>query len=282
MISFQNLLREEFIQKKDYLESLKTNRINSSKEFIIWAETKINELHNWLKEHQFDNEQEEILFFKEIKPSIISKLIFQKAVLQIELNTPKGKSQCNKYYEDELIKHSEYPLKDIKFYHYYRSGSTDFDNIYFTRASKKNIFETECFQIISDHRLSTCFDFKIARIIASGELVQYIEKQLFNLNKSPEINDSNTKSKFNWTGTKVDITEVVYAFQATGCINYGNFDLKELAHFLGTMLNIEIDSNLYGNYSDIKSRKVSKTRFIISMSEKLIEKMDNEDSKKKP
>jgi hypothetical protein len=75
---------------------------------------------------------------------------------------------------------------------------------------------------------------------------------------------------------------MVYGFQASGCINNGNIDLKEFAIFLGTMFNVEIDSNLYGNYSDIKSRKVSKTRFINTMSEKLIEKMDDEDSKKKP
>ena len=71
--------------------------------------------------------------------------------------------------------------------------------------------------------------------------------------------------------------KIVYGFQASGCINNGNFDLKELAIFLGTLLNVEIDSNLYGHYSDIKSRKVSKTRFINTMSEKLIEKIEEDD-----
>lgn len=118
----------------------------------------------------------------------------------------------------------------------------------------------------------------MATIVANDMFTTHLE------NKLDELNGKNNslEFKFNWTGSKVDMTELVYAFQATGCINNGNVDLKELAIFLGTMFNIEIDSNLYGNYSDIKSRKVSKTRFINSMSDKLIEKMDNEDSKKKP
>jgi len=110
----------------------------------------------------------------------------------------------------------------------------------------------------------------------------YLEKKLDELNGKCKFNSTQIDHKFNWTGTKVDLTEMVYGFQAAGSINNGNFDLKEFAIFLGTMFNVEIDSNLYGNYSDIKSRKVSKTRFINTMSDKLIEKMDNEDSKKKP
>jgi hypothetical protein len=117
--------------------------------------------------------------------------------------------------------------------------------------------------------------------MANDLFVIHLENKLDELNGKSKSNSTQINRKFNWTGTKVDMTELVYAFQATCCINNGNFDLKELAIYLGAVFNIEIDSNLYGNYSDIKSRKVSKTRFINTMSEKLIEKMDNEDSKKK-
>jgi hypothetical protein len=122
----------------------------------------------------------------------------------------------------------------------------------------------------------------VATIIANDLFAIHLENKLDELDGKNISQNASIDRRFNWTGSKVDLTEMVYGFQASGCINNGNIDLKEFAIFLGTMFNVEIDSNLYGNYSDIKSRKVSKTRFINTMSEKLIEKMDDEDSKKKP
>ena len=77
------------------------------------------------------------------------------------------------------------------------------------------------------------------------------------------------------------MTEMVYAFQATGSINHGHFDLIELAQYLGSMFHTDIESNLYGNYSDIKNRKGVRTRYLNSMSEKVNEKMDKEDAKRR-
>jgi hypothetical protein len=122
----------------------------------------------------------------------------------------------------------------------------------------------------------------VATIIANDMFARHLENKLDELNGKCKFNIKPMDHKFNWTATKVDLTEMVYGFQAAGSINNGNFDLKEFAVFLGTMFNVEIDSNLYGHYSDIKSRKVIKTRFINTMSDKLIERIDNEDSKKKP
>lgn len=282
MKAFEQLLLEEYLEKTNELNDLKENRICCCKVSILWAESKIAELHKKLKDYEFENVQDEINFFKKIKPFIISKLIFEKEVLRIETNKPLGKVQKRKYLEEELKKISTHPQKDINFYQYYRSETNENDIIYFTRASKKNIFETECFLVNSDPKLSTCYDYKVAKIKAFDELVKYLENEICNLKAKSKSPNDNNKSKFNWTGTKVDLTEMIYGFQAAGSINNGNFDLKEFAIFLGKMFNVEIDSNLYGNYSDIKSRKVPKTRFINTMSDKLIEKMDNEDSKKMP
>ncbi len=137
MILFQYTFRDEFLEKSIQLEKLKKDKIKSNKEFILWAETKIEELHQWLKSYDFENNQDEIEFFKVIKPSVISKLILQKEILRIETNVPRGKIQIRKFYEAELRKIYGYSLNNNKFYQYYRSGSEEFDELYFTRASKK-------------------------------------------------------------------------------------------------------------------------------------------------
>ncbi len=135
MILFQYTFRDEFLEKSIQLEKLKKDKIKSNKEFILWAETKIEELHQWLKSYDFENNQDEIEFFKVIKPSVISKLILQKEILRIETNVPRGKIQIRKFYEAELRKIYGYSLNNNKFYQYYRSGSEEFDELYFTRAS---------------------------------------------------------------------------------------------------------------------------------------------------
>lgn len=70
MIAFQYALRDEFLEKSIQSKKQKKNRIKHSKEFILWAETKIDGLHQWLKTFDFEDEREEIEFFKKIKPSI--------------------------------------------------------------------------------------------------------------------------------------------------------------------------------------------------------------------
>lgn len=277
MISFQNLFQEEFLHKDNQLHNHRKDRINNSKEFILWAEPKIKELHLWLKMHDFKDDQEEICFFKEIKPDIFSKLIFQKEVLRIETNTPTGKQHSRKFYEEELKKLSEYPQKDIKFYHYYRSNSKEFDRLYFTRKTKKNILETECFQINSDTRLSTCYDYKVAKIIANDNLVKYIENQINKLKMKNKESQEPYKSKLQWSGTKTDLAELVYVLHAGKIIDNGKTDIKEIATQLGRTFNIDLNETIYRSYIDIKNRKNSKTKFIDTLSENFNKKIFEEE-----
>lgn len=277
MTPYQNLLQEEFFEKIVLLENLKTDKVNSSKEFILWAESKIKELHQWLKLYDFENEQEEIYFFKEIKPCIISKIIFQKEILRIETNVPIGKTQSRKFYEEELNKLADYPQKDIKFYQYYRSNSKESDSLYFTRASQKNILETECFQINLDPRLSTCYDYQVAKIIANDELVKHIEDQINGLKKKKNKDEINHKSKLHWSGSKTDLAELIYALHSIKIINNGNTDIKEITAELGKIFNIELNESIYRSYIDIKNRKNSKTKFIDNLSENFNKKIQEEE-----
>jgi len=272
----------EFEREYEVLKNTSDDVLTVSLEIIHYIEKKLKELHKWLKEHVFKTLQEEIYFFKELKPRMVSKLLFYKELLKLEASLPPSKKKKRKHYEELLTAIHQYVITNKEFYEYYRSRTSFRDEDLFVRHCYKDIIRYDCCLINFDSKLSTSHDFNVATIIANDMFTSYLENKLDELNGKCKFNSTQIDHKFNWTGTKVDLTEIVYGFQAAGSINNGNFDLKELAIFLGTMFNVEIDSNLYGNYSDIKSRKVSKTRFINTMSDKLIEKMDNEDSKKKP
>jgi hypothetical protein len=271
----------EFEREYEVIKNAAADVLTVSLEIMLYIEKKLKEIYKWLKKHIFLSVQEEIYFFKELKPRMVSKLLFYKEILKLEASLPPSKKNKKKHYEELLTTIHQYVKANKEFYEYYRSRSSHKDEDHFVRQSYKDIIKYDCYLINYDSKLSTSHDYNVAIIMANDLFVIHLENKLDELNGKSKSNSTQINRKFNWTGTKVDMTELVYAFQATGCINNGNFDLKELAVFLGTMLNVEIDSNLYGNYSDIKSRKVSKTRFINTMSDKLIEKMDNEDSKKK-
>jgi RteC protein len=272
----------EFEREYEVLKNASDDVLSVSLEIIHYIEKKLNEIYKWLKKHVFKTVQEEIYFFKELKPRMVSKLLFYKELLKLEASLPPSKKKKRKHYEELLTKIHQYVVTNKEFYEYYRSRTSFRDEELFVRHYYKDIIRYDCCLINFDSKICTSHDFNVATIIANDMFTSYLENKLDVLNGKCKFNSAQLEHKFNWTGTKVDLTEMVYGFQATGSINNGNFDLKEFAIFLGTMFNVEIDSNLYGNYSDIKSRKVPKTRFINTMSDKLMEKMDNEDSKKKP
>lgn len=282
MIPYQYILRDEFLEMSNKCIKSKKDQIKNSKEFILWAETKIDSLHQWLRNHDFENEIEEIEFFKEIKPNIISKLIYQKEILRIVTNLPSGEKLSLKYYKKELDKFSKNLHADPKLYGYYRSDSNEFDTIYFTRRTKKNILDTDSSQIGLDTKISTCYDTKIANILAHDKLIVYTEKQIKKLkNKIKEKKKVNDKfrlpqSKLQWTRKQSELIEFVYAIHHSKLLNHGNTDLKVIAREIGRVFNMNIKDNFYRVFRDIKNRKNSQSKFIQNFAADYQNKLDEE------
>lgn len=284
MISFQYAFRDEFLEKSIQLGKLKKDNIKYSKEFILWAETKIETLHEWLRTYDFENENEEIEFFKEIKPGIISKLIFQKEILRMAINIPSGKKLSLKFYEEELKKAAINFNVDSKFYSYFRSESNEFDDFYFTRKNKKSLLETDSSQIGFDPKISTCYDNKIAVILAHDLLIIYIEKRIRKIKnkikdrKKIKSNSLNSQSRLQWTRNKSELIELVYALYFSRVINNGNSDLKEIAKEIGKSFNLDIRDSLYRTYKDIKNRKNPTSKFIQGLADIYQKKLEEENN----
>lgn len=95
--------------------------------------------------------------------------------------------------------------------------------------------------------------------------------------------DSHPTSTFRWTGSLVELIEVIYALDELGCINDGRNNIKELAAFFGSQLGLEIkDRHCYDAYLDMKRRKnESRTYFLDKMRERLNLRMQRDDAKEK-
>lgn len=265
----------EFECEYEALKRTTTDVLDLSYKMIEFIEEKLKEIGKWLKRHLFLTVQEEIQFFKELKPKIVSKLIFHQSILKIETKLPPTKKKKKKHYAKELVNIYEYGMNSKEFYEYYRSKGSFKDEEYFLRKQYKNLWDN-CSLINFDSKLCTSHDFIYATFIANEMLEGYLEKKLEGLNGMCSLNNPAINSNLNWTASKVDLVELIYALQLSGAINGGNIDIKELAICFGKMLNIDIEDNLYRAYLDIKSRKTIQTKFLNTIKENLTRKV-NED-----
>ena len=173
-VTFFNEFENEF----EILKHSISDTILLANELIKFIERKIKELFKWLKTYVFENSTEESYFFKELKPKLISKLIFYKSVLKLESNLPVSKKLKQKYYEKSLNKVYQQSKKDRDFYRYYRSKCTNKDEQYFMRNYEKSITNDDCSLVNYDENLCSTHDYKVANLIANDLLSVYLEDRL--------------------------------------------------------------------------------------------------------
>ncbi|MBQ0138272.1 MAG: RteC domain-containing protein, partial [Kurthia sp.] len=99
---------------------------------------KIVQLKLSVLKHHFRDTQEEINFFKNSKPNVLSKLIYYNAIYKIEAKKPYGGEKVTEeYLNNELLKIKNFFDNNLEFYKYYRTNSTYLDNI-----------QTKCYLIV--------------------------------------------------------------------------------------------------------------------------------------
>ena len=251
-------------------------RCESSIEIIL--KVLIN-LKNLISKFKFNSETEEIQFFKEIKPQFTSKIIYYNTIFNIEMKKPNGGTRVlKKYYNNELIKLKAFFDNELEFYKYYRTGNIYLDYKYFLRGKFDIKLSVNSYYFETDKTFSTSHDYKVAKIFANDLIKLYLENQLILI----ENKDNNEKSqrkpntKMTWTGSKVALTELLYALHSEGVFNNGVADLKDIAEYFEHIF--EIDLGQYRRtFLEIRVRKAERTKFITALNEALIKRMDNSD-----
>lgn len=231
---------------------------------------KISELKKYILERGFKNQQEEIHFFKHIKPQFIAKLIFYNAIYKIETKKPYGAKAIKKHYNDELTKLKKYFDNNLEFYKYYRTNNSFIDDKLFVRGKYDIKLSLDTFYFEADQNFSTSHDYKVAKIIANDLIQVYLEDQLHNNNQKRAMENST----LNWAGSKTSLTELIYALYAQGA--FGNADIKVIAKTFESTFNISL-GDFYHTFMELKARKMNRTKFLDSLRDALIKKMDEQD-----
>ncbi len=226
------------------------------------------------------NQTEEIIFFKETKPQLLSKLIYHNKIYKIEMKKPQGGDKVlRKYYNNELDKLKRYFDNELEFYRYYRSNSTYLDHKYFVRGKHDIKLSLDTFYFEADHRFTTTHDYKVAKIIANDLVQVYLEDEINYLDrKEPrQKNNDFPKTKLSWAASKTDLTELIYALQTSNTFG-NNTDVKEIATYFESIFNIDL-GDYYRIYLELRIRKSGQTKFLDNLQSKLVNRMAEEDNK---
>ncbi len=241
---------------------------------IIIVESVLEKLRVYLIENPFESIEEEIHYFKNLKPLISSKLIQYKKLHSIEIEKPHGTIEEKKdHFESELKRLTRYCKSNKVFFQYIRSEKTDMDSTYFVRenAKKHQIFESFSSEI--DYQAGTGYDYRIAVMLAHERIEGYLLEQIDFLTnpqlksivtENSQYENQYEKNNIQWTGTQTALVELVYALKASKVFNNGSAEIKEITKCLEKAFNTKI-SNVYRSFTDIKNRKSGEFKFIQSM-----------------
>lgn len=252
------------------------NRCEKAIEIIIVSIQKLKIL--FLKE-KFKNQEQEIDFFKNIKPKFTSKFIYFNIIYKIETKKPYGGERIvKKYLNNELQKLKTYFDNNLDFYKYYRTGNNYLDFKYFVRGKFDIKLTIDSFFFEVDHNFSTSHDFKVAKILAHDLVQVYLENKLIEINNKSvkEKSQHNHNAKLTWTAPKVALIELLYALQSEKVFNNGSTDLKEIAEYLENIFNVDL-GQYRRTFLEIRVRKTERTKFLNTLKETLEKRMNNSD-----
>ena len=179
MNHFVTLLNKQLNSQLETIDLEETNTISKSQKSIVCIKNTLSKLKTFILNYTFKNEEEEILFFKEIKPAILSQLFYHVNINNIESKRPMGSLEIQQnYLLHELEKLTLFFNNHLEFYRYYRMNSTFLDDKFFVRGREDLHLHLDNLIIYIDPEFSTSQDCMVAKIMANDRLEVFLKTEL--------------------------------------------------------------------------------------------------------
>ncbi|MFZ1749667.1 MAG: RteC domain-containing protein [Saprospiraceae bacterium] len=177
----------------------------------------------------FKDVEDEIRYFKIIKPMFYKYGVFYNSIFKIMVRYPLGlKKGSKKYYFDCMKEVRDVFDKQIEMFEYYRAGYDNNDILIFRKS------------------------FKERNIFAVLQGTQMIEDFLHIATDSRSFEEKiKDYPKYKWTGTKIEAVVLVNVLVKGGKINNGDVTIKEIIDYFSIMFDIDL-KDYYKKYKDAK------------------------------
>jgi len=107
-------------------------------------------------------------------------------------------------------------------------------------------------------------------------LTRYMGSEYTNTIEQPTL--LYPKTRMTWTGSKIGLVELIYAWEEVGCFNHGQTNIKEIASYIEVVFNIDL-GDYYDTFREMRNR-VNRTAFLDKLIKVLNDRMDEVDQKK--
>ncbi|MBB2143955.1 hypothetical protein GM921_00530 [Pedobacter sp. LMG 31464] len=226
----------------------------------------------------FSSEQEEIDFFKVIKPKCYSQLIYVTERYGFENGKPVLVSEYSAYCKEQLNYFSLFFRQHEFLYQYYRLGAQEMDSVYFVRgADVGGVMGLGVPEL--DPAFATAGDYLFSTFMAYEKMQAFI---LAELQAPVALVGSDLMSKkgrkLRWTGEVTNLIELLYGLFETKQFNEGDVDISDMVDVFEQAFEVNL-SNFYRRFTTIKRRKsISKTRFLDELRDTVAKRIDDADA----
>ena len=273
---------ENYKEEIKVVEESNLEDFNNVEKGISISRQYLQQLRICVRENEFVDKQNEIIFFKKHKPYVYSRLKFYAKLYNFLINRPAGtiKSQQD-FIDSEINRLQESNRRNIDFIKYYREGSELLDEFYFLRGKDKISLVSNTSHFYTDAEFSTSHDNAIAKIMAYDLLISHYSEELNNLRGLSygipnKLNTLSNGERLGWTASKTDLIELIYALQASGAIKSGTAGIKEMACASEDIFELKL-GNVYRTFLEIRERKIDQTKFIDRLKATLLRRMEETD-----
>ncbi|ODS89458.1 MAG: hypothetical protein ABS44_04340 [Chryseobacterium sp. SCN 40-13] len=273
---------ENYKEEIKVVEESNLNDFNNVEKGISISRQYLQKLRVCVRENEFVDKQNEIIFFKKHKPYVYGRLKFYAKLYKFLINRPAGtiKSQ-EEFIDSEINRLQESNRQNIDFIKYYREGSEVLDEFYFLRGNDKISLVSSTSHFYTDAEFSTSHDNTIAKIMAYDLLISHYVEELSYLRELSfglpnKLNTLTNGERLSWTASKTDLIELIYALQASGAIKSGTAGIKEMASACEDIFELKL-GNVYRTFLEIRERKIDQTKFIDRLKTTLLRRMEETD-----
>lgn len=210
--------------------------------------------------------EQEIHFFKHIKPQFVSEYYFNVMVYRLHYAWPMGDTKTQQHYlEEGLLQLKLFFEKNLHFCCYYRTNSAYLDNIYFVRGQHDIEPCPDHLLCGTDPGFHTPRDLMQAQILANDQYQHYLQDQLDALLSGQSSVTKGTKPPvLVWSESKSAFMELIYGLHLSRALNNGSCEIKTIVSVLGKAFGMEL-KNIYDYIYHIKMRKLEPTKFTDKM-----------------
>lgn len=227
----------------------------------------------------FPSKEIEIGFFKTVKPKFYALKIFHFELYNLDMSRPAGTVETlMNFYRQELDLILRFFKQQAFLYQYFKNGFTEMDNLYFVRdAEIPTVLVPEMSE--GDPEYSTGVDYLFAKFIAYEALQQEIINRMRGLDSSAMPAEPKPRKPvpvLKWTGSHVNMVELIYGLYYTLQFNNGDADVTEIVAWMEESFGIKL-RDAHHSFVEIRRRKVdSPSRFLEQMAAAIRQRVDDD------